>query len=399
MHSRAILSLFRKILYELSPDKEPWFHKQYYAFECPYTDDNFDLVKAIRCLALMYWKGMNTSFVDIIGCSGTSNTINSDMDVDWINTYTDYVLSDSLDICNMPIYSDTPESPPVHRLLCNGSYFINSISEHGTSETGKIINYSDIGLNKISADNDFNELLRSSLSFADLIKFTSARLPGIPVLKDLGILQIQDLSAESDYPLYCWLPERCLLIPFKSKQMAEEVASDYNSISDMEGVEGVEGMEGVEDMEGVEGVRGMRGMPCMHVICMRDVIVKITPDMRIYSKMKKTYYILQKVPEYLQPLSATHTLTRSERQQCVRIMLAKQLLELDKKCYCLGVNTRGEVRLMYFKNAQDLVAHNIPLPPNLLEDDKSWLLQLGNHDLMKNPRIRVNYNRLVTEFT
>lgn len=377
MHHRAVLGLFRKILYELAPDKEPWFHKQYYAFECSYTDDNFDPVKAMRCLALMYWKGMNTTFIDIVGTN-----MYVDMDVDWVNTYIDYIPNDPLTtICNMPDHSGVSESAPMPRLLCNGSYFINAVSEYGTSETGKIITYSEIGLNNIFSDNEYGTMLRSSLSFTDLIKFTNARLPGLPVLKDLGILQIQDLSVESDYPLYCWLPERYLLVPFKSKQIAEDIARDFNNMLDMLDVSGASNIPGISN------------------ICMRDAIVKITPDRRIYSKMKKTYYTLQKVHEYLQPILATHTLTRSEEQQCVRIMLVKQILELDKKCYCLGINTRGEVRLMYFKNAQGLAAHNMPLPPNLLEEDKAWLLGLSKHELMKNPRIRINYNRLVTEFT
>ena len=389
---RAIISLFRRIVYSIEPSDEPWFDKQYYAFAVS-DEIDFDLLKALQCLALMYWKGMDSMYAKTIE-EATGQEVILENDTDWINSYIDHIItpqSIGALIIDVSDFQEHSETPCTNRLLFNDLYFTNSVSESGTSETGKIITFNEVGLNNIF------QTVKPSLTFSELIKYTTARLNNLPVLKDLGILQIQDCTVQNDYPMYCWLEDcndqdhynlrydlrynRYLLIPFKTKQMAEAHARDFNNLHSL-----------ISDDPDASTTR-------IYVICMRDMIVKITPDKRIYSKVKKTYYTIQKMPEYLQPISANRNLTKEQQQQCVRIIVAKELLELDKKIYCFGITTKNMIHPMYYKNSHSEAMYSVPSPDLLSKEDKDWLVGLKNHKLMDAVGHRINYDRLITEYT
>ena len=129
MSRELVISLFRKILYILPPHQEPIYN---------HLTSNFDLFQALQCLAVMYWKGMESTFLEIIN---SDDLIILETDKDWIDAYLTYItpLSD-LVLDNIPDdLLNAEESPYRKRFIHNDFYFTNSISDSGTSETGQIV--------------------------------------------------------------------------------------------------------------------------------------------------------------------------------------------------------------------------------------------------------------------
>jgi hypothetical protein len=358
-----MLSAFREALRSIAPADEPWFCDQYRAF-LSVDDEDFVLDDALKCLALMYWKGMDDAFAGIIREQTGQTLVPLATDVDWLSAYSEHILGES----SAPVDPLTPPAPPAPvayvRAMSHGIYFTNVVSESGTSETGKIITLGDVGLNDIQACG-----LGATISFSELIKFTTSRLPNLPALKNLGILQVQNTS------LLCWIPDpeptRCAIAPFRTRQLAQDHAQDHNNLHALASPTGIT-------------INGM------HVICLRDMIVKITPDQRIYSKVKKTYYTIVHYPEYMQPAIVNYN-----NPLHLPILLAERILNLSGK-YGVGMTAQGTFAPMLRLPGERASTR---MPRTLSVPVKDWLRGIKNNELINsNPKWRVNYDCLTTEF-
>lgn len=329
---------------------EPWPYVQYEIFV---GDPDFSV---LNYLLVMYDKGMEEQFLTNIDalehvCEGPLTFKR------WLELYSEY----------SGILFQTP--PDLHAqlripVMRAGSYFTTSVSDAGTSETGKIISPFDADAPQP----------KPNISLQELQQCTTARLSNLPHLKDLGLLQVQNILLDSEYPLYCWLDgQRYLLIPCKSRQIAKQISSDLNNMRAL-----------LENSDLSE-----------FAICLRDMIVKIT-DGLIYTKISKTYYCLQKHDTYFQPVARTSA--RLDLAELQKFIMAKSILGITKKSICFG-QCRGVYGMMYYRwvARNEDIMHDYPLPIGELQPvARDWLKSLSQHPLIQ--RYRINYDRLATEY-
>jgi hypothetical protein len=353
--------VFQSVVFSVRSDEETSFADRYRAF-CETECIDFDIERSVRTLALMYWTGSREEFCELANTTEDLHTAS-----DWYSAYAkkfdiQYVIEPVfvprtlLFMFNVPL------------LLESGFYFTNTVSESGTSSTGAHIRVQDVEANDVHS--------RSRMTFDELSQYSSAKLPNLPHLKDLGVLRIQNMRVESNFPLYCWLDgKRCLLIPHKTKQAAREYA---------------------QTMNGIHTLAQIESPPNVRMICLRDCIVKIEMSLhRVYSKVQKTYYTVETAPEYLQPVPSSCKLFDDQEEQAHRLALCKELLGVNSRCtnkksYCYGISNSGAIRIMHYKNTESEALHTMPLPQKLSCANLEWLSQVQCTG--------VAYARLATEY-
>ena len=357
---------------------EPWPHEQYRTFfGLSDPDEQFDYTQAIECLATMYDKGMYDAFVNIINQLSENATI---CDVflfkNWLELYHDYVVAPYHIPNNWnELILDYKDRRHLG-LLQSNFYFITTTSDSGTSETGKIISISDVESTPLWLE--FPTTV-ATITFSELLQFTSARIPKLPFLKDLGLLQVQNTDVVSDYPLYCWLDNtRYLLIPCKSKQVATILMNNLNNLNKL--------------MFDINPAK-------VHTICLHDMIVKITPDNQIYTKVMKTYYCIQAQDLYVQPITNVRmNVNANVNANIERFALARSILGITKKTICLGRSATDDYRPMFFKCNRESELYDYSLPTaDLCAENRNWLRDLRNRNIITQ-QSNISYDRLSTEY-
>jgi hypothetical protein len=266
-------------------------------------------------------------------------------------------------------------------------FVITRVSEAGTSDTSRLV---------LPTENAFTGVMCASVTVDRLRRCTSARIDGLPALKDLGIMRIRDVSVSSGHVLYCWLytdedpearPEMYTLRSFNARKPAEDHAQSEQCVNTL-----------------VPGAS-----LASTVICLRDVIVKII-DAHVYTKTKKTYYTLSQNPlphtNALAELGELAELPGALRARATRIAIARCIYGVHMKPGAwLGAyyDVGGEMHVASINHGPIFGSKTARIPETLTplsREDRTWLRGLArDQHIVENTHARTRLDQLITELT
>lgn len=354
-------------------DQEPFPHIQFSEVK---MHDEWDSSKAIPVLISMYWRGM---YADLQAL--TDSVVDPNSLEEWLHTYEMYVRQTIPDFeIDITHYWDRIIQPV--SLPFSGPYFwISHLSEAGTSDTGRIARKS---AEEITA--------HARISSNQLRGYTSARIDGLPSLKDLGLLRVHDLSERNNYAMYCWLSDEDdtspeimhMLKPFNARKPATQYADAEQAIFSIV----------------PESTRAST------VICLRDVIVKIIPGPHVYTKTKKTYYTLSQysIPP-TNPISLNATVLGNAhlKSMATRIAIARCIFGMSMKedAWLGAYYENGQLHVCSINHTAIFSNKSTQIPKELKSmsrEDKAWLRALSNNTrITGETQSRVRLDQITSE--